>query len=210
MDLPKKLNIGSGKSFLEDHLNLDVSPFWRPDIVADLNRPFPADPEIPYPTDRFGPVLLPPACMEEVLALDVLEHIQDLAVCMKSCLDLLVEGGRFRISVPYELSLGAWSDPTHVRTFNERSWIYFTDWFWYWGWTTHRFQQTKLLFLCSEHGENLREQGKELDELLRINRAIDAMQVELVKVPLNENEKHLLDYHRSRSKPVHTCRTCEY
>jgi len=63
---------------------------------------------------------------------------------MKSCLDLLKVGGIFEINVPYDLSLGAWQDQTHVRAFNENSWLYYTDWFWDMGWTEARFTSDKL------------------------------------------------------------------
>jgi len=31
-------------------------------------------------------------------------------------------GGVLKVAVPYELSLGAWSDPTHVRDYSEEEW----------------------------------------------------------------------------------------
>jgi len=43
---------------------------------------------------------------------------------MTNCLKLLRVGGVFKILVPYDLSYGAWQDPTHIRAFNERSWLY--------------------------------------------------------------------------------------
>ncbi len=43
MDFPKQLNIGSGKNFRDDFLNPDISDFWKPDIIFDLNEPFFAD-----------------------------------------------------------------------------------------------------------------------------------------------------------------------
>ena len=56
-----------------------------------------------------------------------------------AALALLKDGGRFEIEVPYERALTAWQDPTHVRAMNEKSWLYYTDWFWYLGWFEHRF-----------------------------------------------------------------------
>ena len=44
------------------------------------------------------------------------------------------------VEVPYEHALTAWQDPTHVRALNERSWVYYTDWFWYLGWMDYRFE----------------------------------------------------------------------
>ena len=43
MILPQMLNIGSGKNFRPDCLNIDISAFWEPDILHDLNLPLLAD-----------------------------------------------------------------------------------------------------------------------------------------------------------------------
>jgi predicted SAM-dependent methyltransferase len=80
---------------------------------------------------RFGKMNIQPGMFTEILALDVLEHVSDLVKCMRNCLDLLAPGGEMKIVVPYDLSIGAWSDPTHVRAFNERSWVYYCAWSWY-------------------------------------------------------------------------------
>lgn len=198
MKVPKKLHLGSGKNFLADSLNIDVSDFWQPDIVADLGQPFPGEPEGSFVTDRFGPIQLHPSSFEEAKADDLLEHIQALPTCMKSILDLLLPGGVFKISVPYELSLGAWSDPTHVRAFNERSWIYYCEWSWYFGWEEFRFRLDKLHFILSPYGQELQNQGQQREDLLRLPRAVDSMYVELVKVPLDDQDRQMLAQHRSR------------
>ena len=44
------------------------------------------------------------------------------------------------ITVPCDLSYGAWQDPTHVRAFNERSWGYYGEWASYLGWVDWRFE----------------------------------------------------------------------
>jgi hypothetical protein len=44
-----------------------------------------------------------------------------------------------RIHVPYDLSFGAWQDPTHLRAFNERSWWYYCQRYWYLGWSDAHF-----------------------------------------------------------------------
>ena len=198
MKVPKKLHLGSGKNFLADSLNIDVSDFWQPDIVADLGQPFPGEPDRTFVSDRFGPIQLHANSFEEAKADDLLEHIQALPTCMKSILDLLLPGGVFKISVPYELSLGAWSDPTHVRAFNERSWIYYCEWSWYFGWEEFRFRLDKLHFILSPYGQELQNQGQQREDLLRLPRAVDSMYVELVKVPLDDQDRQMLAQHRSR------------
>ena len=189
--VPRTINLGSGKSFAFDCLNLDVDPYWGPDVVADFNQPFPGPDGggAEFATERFGAVRLGPGMFDRIVARDVLEHIAELPVAMTNCLRLLRVGGVFDVSVPYELSLGAWSDPTHVRAFNERSWIYYCDWFWYLGWTEARFSVAKLDIEPSRFGQSLQVQGAGSEELLRTPRAVDAMHVQLVKVELTEQER---------------------
>lgn len=184
---PKRLNLGSGKLFKDDYLNVDCDPFWRPDVVADLNAPFP--PHETAQTSRFGEIHIKPGSFEEIVARDVLEHIPNLVTCMSSCLSLLAQKGRMHIIVPYDLSHGAWQDPTHVRAFNERSWTYYTEWYWYLGWQEARFDLARLEFVHSGLGERLAAEGVDEEIILRTPRAVDAMEVTLEKVLLSEKEK---------------------
>ena len=98
-------------------------------------------------------------------------------------------GGAMRIGVPYDLSWGAWQDPTHVRAFNERSWLYYTDWHWYLGWAEARFDMKEMGMKLSPVGEALRQRGVPGDEIFRTPRAVDEMQVVLVKRSLNDAER---------------------
>jgi hypothetical protein len=84
------------------------------------------------------------------------------------------------ISVPYDLSLGAWQDPTHVRAFNENSWVYYCSWAWYLGWTGSRFNMERLEYKLSP-GTDL-ELPQE--QLLRTPRAVESMYVVLKKVKI--------------------------
>ncbi len=92
-----------------------------------------------------------------------------------------------QISVPYDLSYGAWQDPTHVRAFNERSWLYYTAWHWDLGWLEARFDLESLNMIYSPYGVEL---TKELpaEEVYRRPRAVDAMEVVLIKRSLGEAE----------------------
>ncbi len=119
----------------------------------------------------------------------MLEHIPDLVAMMTRCLGLLRIGGTMKIGVPYDLSWGAWQDPTHVRAFNERSWLYYTDWHWYLGWTQTRFDATELKMNLSPVGENLRRSGMARDEMFRTPRAVDSMDVVLTKRELTPAER---------------------
>ncbi len=184
--LPRKLNLGSGKDWREDCLNVDINDYWRPDAVLDLSQPL--EWPVAVETGRFGQVALEPGWFDEIAANDVLEHIPNLMAAMSAALRLLRPGGIFNIHVPYDLACGAWQDPTHVRAFNERSWLYYTEWFWYMGWTESRFSIAKLEFVLSPLGESLK--GKvDGEELIRTPRAMDSMRVHLRKQLLSEAER---------------------
>jgi SAM-dependent methyltransferase len=170
---PRHLNLGSGKDFREDCLNADIQESKKPDWVLDITK-------IPWAetiSTRFGEIKVEQGMFTKIIANDVLEHIPDLVKAMTNCKDLLVEGGEFHIHVPYDLSLGAWQDPTHVRAFNENSWLYYTDWHWYLGWKD-KFVVKELQLVKSK----LAEEMNISDQMLTIlPRMVDSMKVVLVK-----------------------------
>jgi SAM-dependent methyltransferase len=195
-EFPKKLNMGSGKDWREDHFNVDVDSYWQPDTVLDFNHPLPIGK--PLETDRFGTIMLENNSFDEIISNDCLEHIPSLMTAMTSCLNLLKVGGVFRISVPYDLSWGAWQDPTHVRAFNERSWLYYTDWFWYMGWAEARFDLAQFDLKLSAVGEALQKKQVKGEDLVRYPRAVDHMAVVLRKRLLTEAEKQQVEIYMKR------------
>jgi SAM-dependent methyltransferase len=170
---PRHLNLGSGKDFRQDCLNADIQAIKNPDWVLDITK-------VPWGetiSTRFGEIKVEQGMFDSITANDVLEHIPDLVKAMTNCKDLLVEGGEFHIHVPYDLSLGAWQDPTHVRAFNENSWLYYTDWHWYLGWKD-KFVVKELQLVKSK----LAEEMNISDQMLTIlPRMVDSMKVVLVK-----------------------------
>ncbi|MFC1725470.1 hypothetical protein ACFL4T_07565 [candidate division KSB1 bacterium] len=194
MDCPKKLNIGSGKDFKEDFLNLDIDPSWSPDIVLDISKPLPE--EVSFDTERFGKIEIVKNSFEMIIAYDVLEHIPNLSDAVKNCLDLLNMDGILEFFVPYDLSYGAWQDPGHVRAFNERSWLYFTDWFWYLGWKEARFKLEKLDYYFSDLGKELRKKDISVSEIACTPRAVDSLFGVLKKIPLTEEDVKNLEKFR--------------
>ncbi len=194
---PLRLNLGSGRDWREDWLNVDIGPAWRPDAVLDIAAAL----ELPrfVATERFGPIALQEHQFDEIMANDVLEHIPDLVAAMTNCLRLLKIGGLLRVQVPYDLSYGAWQDPTHVRAFNERSWAYFTEWFWYAGWRDYRFEVAGLAYVLSALGEERQRAGLAQDEILRLPRAVDSMRVALRKRMLTDEERALERKMRGRA-----------
>jgi SAM-dependent methyltransferase len=207
---PLQLNLGSGKNFREDFLNVDLREYSAPDITVDLNLPFPNGDRQTFQTTRFGTIQITKNTFKKILAHDVLEHIPNLTVMMKSCLDLLEVGGEFDILVPYDLSYGAWQDPTHVHAFNEKSWLYYTEWFWYLEWTEARFDLEELRFEPSAFGKELLKKGLNQEEILRTPRAVDSMLVKLRKVLLNEKDRLTLQEVTQRRRPLPVSQTVKF
>jgi hypothetical protein len=157
------LNLGSGKDRRADCVNADIRADVGADWVVDIGAFMQIDRQF-----------------SKIIANDVIEHIPNLVQAMTNCRDLLEMGGEMHIHVPYDLSHGAWQDPTHVRAFNEKSWVYYCEWAWYLGWKGSRFEMTHLEMRLSEYGASL-ELPQE--EIMRLPRAVDSMYVILKKVP---------------------------
>jgi SAM-dependent methyltransferase len=171
------LNLGSGRDYKDDCINADIRFDVGADWVVDISKLKWG--EVVKMGEQY--VSIKPGIFERIIAFDVLEHIPDLVKAMTNCRDLLVVGGEMHIVVPYELSLGAWQDPTHVRAFNENSWVYYCAWHWYLGWQGFKFEMTHMDYRRSEYGKTLE---LEEDELLRTPRAVDSMYVVLRKIPV--------------------------
>ena len=106
---------------------------------------------------------------------------------------MLRDGGVLELSVPYELSLGADQDPTHVRRFNENSWLYYTTWAWYMNWRDERFDLVSQEFTLTALGHALRKQNVSQEEILRTPRAVEGIWATLRKRKSTEAEKFEYD-----------------
>jgi hypothetical protein len=157
------LNLGSGKDRRDDCVNADIRSDVGADWVVDISAPMQIDRQF-----------------SKIIANDVLEHIPNLVQAMTNCRDLLIVGGEMHIHVPYDLSHGAWQDPTHVRAFNEKSWVYYCGWAYYLGWKGTKFEMTHLEYRLSKYGASLKLPQ---EEILRLPRAVDSMYLILKKVP---------------------------
>ena len=175
-----------------DFLNIDISAQWQPDIQVDFGEKLPLDTGQSFSSERFGPVVFKSNSFDSIIAYDVLEHIPNLTTCMKNCLDLLKPDGIMDVLVPYDLSYGAWQDPTHVRAFNENSWLYYTDWFWYLGWAQYRFVTDKVKLNLNPIGTQLQNQQVSIEIIARTPRAVDSMSVQLRKIALSEQDQTTL------------------
>lgn len=191
--VPKKMQIGSGKSWKFDQFNIDIDARWKPDYVFDLNQAFPF--EQPIQTWRFGEITLPKGHFNYILSEHVFEHVHNLVNAMQTCLDLLSDGGILEVEVPYDLSYGAWQDPTHVRAFNENSWLYYTEWYWYLGWENWRFDMIAHNFILNDYGHQLlAENNNNFEAIRRVPRTIDSFRVQLRKRAVTQEEKQKYAY----------------
>jgi SAM-dependent methyltransferase len=184
---PRTLVVGSGRDFKPEFFNVDIDEAWGPDAVLDIAGAAVIDTRLE--TERFGTVVLTEGSYDVIIANHVLEHIPELCRAMTNCLRLLRPGGQFQIQVPYDLSLGAWQDPTHVRAFNENSWLYYTDWHWFLGWVDMRFDLVFMQFEPSDFGRELIKAGKTREEIIRAPRAIDSLSLIMRKRYQQESER---------------------
>lgn len=171
---PTRLQIGSGRDYRPGWFNVDILEQAQPDAVLDLAtvQTWP----MALNSATAGAVELHAHSLDTIYANNVLEHVLDLSRLMTNCLDLLREGGRMIIEVPYERAPTAWQDPTHVRAMNSMSWVYYADWFWYLGWFDWRFQMQQLVYLDATLNECTQD-------------AAHFMRVSLVKVATTPAER---------------------
>lgn len=185
---PTLINLGSGKDYHAGWLNLDIVERTQPDLLLDLARPLELPLRATTPTQ--GELLLEEGSVELINANNVLEHVPDLVSLMGNCLALLKLGGEFRIEVPYEHARAAWQDPTHVRAFNENSWTYYADWFWYLGWYEHRFEIAESSYL----DERVQPCGREQAAFMRLTlRKIETTPAERMHAQAMQPEVRLPD-----------------
>jgi SAM-dependent methyltransferase len=141
----RSIYLGSGHAYRPGWINIDVDRATYPDLVLDLcdEIELPILAHSPY----LGAIKIAENSIDKILADNVLERVSDLPRLMTNCLRILVLGGQMEIIVPYERSQAAWQDPTHVRAFNERSWLYYAEWCWRLGWFHHYFKLQSFAYL---------------------------------------------------------------
>jgi len=96
-----KLNIGSGKKELIGFISCDASKDVNPDVVVDLEE------RLPFKDNTF----------DEVIGNHILEHIHNFIPLMKELHRICINKAILKFSVPFYLSVGAFTDVTHCRFF---------------------------------------------------------------------------------------------
>lgn len=111
MNNSSKLNLGAGKDIRRDYVNHDIADIDGIDVVHNLN-------DFPWPwgEDRF----------DEIIALDVLEHLDEFFPVMEEMYKILKPSGIVKIKVPYWNSAFCHMDPTHKQSIHEMT-FHFMD-----------------------------------------------------------------------------------
>jgi predicted SAM-dependent methyltransferase len=104
-----RLNLGSGSCPLQGAVNVDLVALPEVDVVHDLDV-------LPWPWDD--------ASVEEIVAQDVFEHVNDPIGFMTESHRVLEVGGRLMIKAPHWRHRDAFTDPTHRRFCTEHTWDY--------------------------------------------------------------------------------------
>lgn len=102
--MKSKLHLGCGTIILPNYVNVDHVALPGVDIVHDLTQ-FPW----PFADHQF----------EEVVLVDILEHLPSVPKTMEEIYRITTSTGRVLIRVPYYNSTDASGDPTHIHLFNE-------------------------------------------------------------------------------------------
>ena len=96
-----KLNLGCGMKKIEGYLNCDISKEVEPDKLVDLEN------KLPFKDNS----------IRGVVGNHILEHITNFILLMRELHRICKGGAILKFKVPFYLSVGAFSDPTHVRFF---------------------------------------------------------------------------------------------
>ncbi len=117
--MPKKLNVGCGRNILPGWINLDHAALPGVDVICDLELC--QETPLPFEDDS----------IDEFLLSHVLEHIRNSMPLMQDLHRVARPGALARIRLPHGASDDAWEDPTHVRSYFQQSFGYFSQPF-YW------------------------------------------------------------------------------
>ncbi len=105
-----KINLGAGEDIRDGFINHDITALSGIDVVHDLNV-------FPWPWED--------SSVDEILARDVVEHLDDFMLTMEEIYRVLKPGGLLKIKVPYWNSVSCYADPTHKKGFHELTFRFF-------------------------------------------------------------------------------------
>lgn len=97
-----KLNLGCDRDYKEGYINVDYKNINKHDVEWNLNK-------IPYPFKD--------NTFEEIIANNVIEHLDSVADVMKELWRISKPGAKIHVIVPYYKSFNAFRDLSHYRFF---------------------------------------------------------------------------------------------
>jgi SAM-dependent methyltransferase len=102
----KKLNFGCGHDIRKDYINVDIVKGHGVDKIFDFNvSPY------PFNDNEF----------DEIIADNVIEHLDSVAFVMKELHRITKNNGSVRIIVPYYNCYGAYNSVTHKHYFSHKA-----------------------------------------------------------------------------------------
>lgn len=179
--VPATLNIGCGADFRPDCINIDIDSKVTADARVDLGNVEIPDDGLRLETSRFRSVVLKPQTIERIILGDVLQQVANLPAFLTACMTLLRPDGVLEITVPYDLSYGAWADPNTKRAFNETSFFHYAQNAEALGWSPARLELETMNFIPTDYGRQLAETGISADEVSRYPRAIHSLNIQMRK-----------------------------
>lgn len=111
-----RIVLGCGEKKHNDAVHVDIRRSASPDLIVDLNkRPWPFESE----------------SADEVVAEDIIEHLDDVVATIEEIHRVIKTGGQVRIVTPHYQHPNSWHDPSHKWHLTEYSFDYFdpsTEW----------------------------------------------------------------------------------
>lgn len=95
--MPRILDVGCGPNKQPGVIGVDFNPNTAADVLCDLNRP------LPFADNSF----------DQVLAVHVIEHLEDVMKAMAEFHRVTRPGGRLYIVTPHYSDFASFCDPTH-------------------------------------------------------------------------------------------------
>lgn len=122
------LNLGCGRTYLPEAVNVDRRAALGADIIHDLNS-------IPWP--------LPDNRFDTALLMDVIEHLRDIVAVLEETHRVCRNGAQVRIATPHFSCNNSYTDPTHLHHLGYFSFHYFTGEHDFDFYTAKRFRRIK-------------------------------------------------------------------
>ena len=129
LDFTKRLNIGCGEKPLPGFVNLDKKAGNGVDVGYDLEwlKGEIIDPQTGWPVKTGAKLPFPDDHFDLIVGSHVLEHITNILPLMQDLHRVAKPGAKAVFAVPFGGCDAAFEDPTHVRFFFLKSFLYFSQ-----------------------------------------------------------------------------------